>query len=231
MPQDKLESEAEYVLKEAKALFKNPVILWAGGKDSTSTLHLAKHAFAKLGKIPFPVMFIDTGLKYRETYEFMEKIAKAWNLDFIKYRNEEAILKNVNPKTHSAFECCTLLKTEALKKAIKEYNFDAVIVSIRWDEEGIRGKEKHFSKRKDPPHVRVHPLLNWSEKDVWKYIRKYKVPYNPLYDRVEHGNLVYRSIGCYPCTKPVPKDSLSERAGRVQDKQEIMEDLRKLGYM
>ncbi len=228
MAQNRPESEAEYILKEVKALYKNPVILWAGGKDSGTTLHLCKQIW---GKVPFPVMFIDTIFKFRETYEFMDRIAKAWDLNYIVCKNKEAINKNVSPKTYSVFECCNLLKTTPLKNAIKEYKFDAVIVSIRWDEEGVRGKEEYFSKRDDPPHMRVHPLMNWSLQDVWRYIRKYKVPYNPLYDRVEHENLVYKSIGCWHCTKPVPKDSLSERAGRAQDKQDLMEDLRKRGYM
>jgi sulfate adenylyltransferase subunit 2 len=231
MAQTKTESEAEYILKETKARFKNPVILWAGGKDSTATIQLAKNTFASLKKVPFPVMFIDTGFKYRETYEFIDKISSAWNLDLIKYKNDGAMMKNISPKNNTIFECCTQLKTIPLKNAIKEYGFDAVIISIRWDECGVRGKEEYYSKRKDPDHTRVHPLMNWSEKDVWNYIKKNNTPYNPLYDRVEHGNLVFRSIGCYPCTKPTPKTMISERAGRTQDKEDLMEDLRKVGYM
>jgi sulfate adenylyltransferase subunit 2 len=226
MSQNRVESEAEYILKEVKALYKNPVILWAGGKDSTTTLHLCKQIW---GKVPFPVLFIDTGFKYRETYEYMDKIAKEWDLDFIKLKKDSS-LHGISPKTCSTFECCNKLKIQPLKDVIKKHGFDAVIVSIRWDEEGIRGKEEYYSKREDPPHIRVHPLMNWSIDDVWRYIKKYNVPMNPLYDRVEHGNLVYKSIGCYCCTKPVPKDG-AERGGRVQDKEELMEDLRKEGYM
>jgi len=228
MSQNRPESEAEYILKETKATFKNPVILWAGGKDSTTVLHLCKQIW---GKVPFPVMFIDTGYKYRETYEFMDRIAKAWDLNFIKYKNKEAISEGVSPKTQGLLKCCNLLKTTPLKNAIKEYGFDAVIVAIRWDEEGVRGKEEYYSKRDDPPHTRVHPIMNWGIKDVWAYIKKYNVEYNPLYDRVEHGNLVFKSIGCYLCTRPVPKDSLSERAGRAQDNEDKMETLRRDGYM
>ena len=80
-------------------------------------------------------------------------------------------------------------------------------------------------------HMRVHPMLHWSERQIWQYIKTNNVPYNPLYDRVEHGNLVIRSIGCWPCTTPMPKDQIEERAGRALDKEQLMEDLRALGYM
>jgi sulfate adenylyltransferase subunit 2 len=229
--QDKLESQSEFIIKEAKARFKNPVLLWAGGKDSSCCLAIARKAFAQLPKFPLTVMQIDTGYKFPETYQYIDKYVKEWQLPFIRYKNTEAIEQGVNPNTMSHFECCNRLKTEALAKAIKEYKFDAVIVGIRWDEHGVRGKESFFSKRTKPSHTRVHPMLNWSEKQIWQYLKKNKIPYNPLYDKVEKGGLIYRSIGCYPCTKPIPKNQIEERGGRALDKEQLMEDLRALGYM
>jgi len=229
--QDPLESQSEFVIKEAKARFKNPVMLWAGGKDSTAMLTIVRRAFAQLDRFPFPVMLIDTGYQFKETYDYMEKYAKKWKLEFIRFKNEKALKKGINPFTTSHFECCNALKTEALTMAIRKYKFDAVLVGIRWDEHGVRGKEGYFSWRDKPSHMRVHPMLNWSEKEVWSYLKRNKIPYNPLYDRVEHGNLIYRSIGCWPCTKPVSKKTLEERGGRALDKEELMEDLRALGYM
>ncbi|HUV42518.1 MAG TPA: phosphoadenosine phosphosulfate reductase family protein [Patescibacteria group bacterium] len=229
--QDSLESQSEFIIKEAKARFKNPVILWAGGKDSTTMLTVARQAFARLKKFPFPVMLIDTNYEFKETYEYMEKYAKEWKLDFIRFKNEAALKKGINPFKTDHFACCNALKTEALAMAIRKYKFDAVLVGIRWDEHGVRGKESYFSWRDNPPHMRVHPMLNWSEKEIWNYLKKNKVAYNPLYDRVEHSNLIFRSIGCWPCTKPVSKKALEERSGRALDKEELMEDLRALGYM
>ena len=228
---DELVSQSEFIIKEAKAKYKNPVLLWAGGKDSTAMLAIAMKAFAKLKKFPFKVMFLDTGYQFTETYEYLEKYAKEWNLDFIRQKNEKALKEGINPFTTNLLHCCNKLKTENLANAIKENDFDAVIVGIRWDEHGVRGKETYFSERKDPDHVRIHPILNWSEKQIWQYIKQNKIPYNPLYDRVEHGNLIFRSIGCWPCTKPVPKDTVEEREGRSLDKEQLMEDLRALGYM
>ena len=229
--QNPLVSQTEFIIKEAKARFKNPALLWAGGKDSTTMLDIARRAFAQLEEFPFPVIFIDTGYQFKETYEYIEKYAEVWKLKLIRAKNEKALKKGINPFSVSHFECCNALKTAALKMTIKKYKFDAILVGIRWDEHGVRGKESYFSWRENPPHMRVHPMLNWSEKEIWNYLKRNKVPYNPLYDRVEHGNLVFRSIGCWPCTKPVPKDSLEERGGRALDKEELMEDLRALGYM
>ena len=229
--QDSLESQSEFIIKEAKARFKNPVLLWAGGKDSTAMLAIARRAFAQLKKFPFKVMQIDTGYKFKETYEYMDRYVKEWQIPFLRFKNQEALEKGINPFKTDHFACCNALKTEALAMAIKKYKFDAVFTGIRWDELGVRGKESYFSWRDDPPHMRVHPMLNWSEKEIWNYLKKNKIPYNPLYDRVEHGNLIFRSIGCWPCTKPVSKEALEERSGRTLDKEELMEDLRALGYM
>jgi len=138
----------------------------------------------------------------------------------------------MNPWDFSKFECCTQLKTNALKQLIKKYNADAVLTGIRWDECDVRGKEDAFSPREDPKHCRVHPVLDWYEEDIWEYLKSQKVPYNPLYDmNTEHKGWKYRSIGCYPCTKPVPPDEKRERAGRSLDKEQIMESLRAIGYL
>jgi len=229
--QNKLESQSEFIIKEAKARFKNPVLLWAGGKDSTVMLTIARKAFSNLSKFPWPVMLIDTAYEFKETYDYIEHYTKEWGLKFIRYKNLKALKEGINPHTTNHFTCCNRLKTDALAMAIKEHGFDAVLVGIRWDEHGVRGKESFFSPRKDPDHMRIHPVLNWSEKQIWTYLKKNKIPYNKLYDRVEHDNLVFRSIGCWPCTKPIPKETLAEREGRALDKEQLMEDLRALGYM
>jgi len=229
---DELVNQTEFILKEAKAKFKNPVFLWAGGKDSTAMLDIARKAFSKLPKFPWPVMLLDTNYQFTETYDYMEKYAEEWGLDFTRHKNIEALSKGINPHTTSHFECCQKLKTENLAKAIIENDYDACILGIRWDEHGVRGKESFFSIRKEPrEHMRVHPMLNWSERQVWQYLKSNKVPYNPLYDRVEHGDQVIRSIGCWPCTKTTHIDNVEERAGRSLDKEQLMEDLRALGYM
>lgn len=259
-----LENKSIYILKETHAQFKNPAILWSCGKDSTTMLWLCKKAF--FGKIPFPVIHIDTGRKLKKIYEFRDRIEREWNLNLVISENKKDIKEKTNPKD-GRFKCCTKLKTEALKKCINEYGFDAVIVSIRRDEHGVRGKERVFSARdKDfkwdyfgqsaevwdiycysskAHHTRVHPLLEWNELDVWKYIQQEKIPVNPLYF-AKRGKR-FRSLGCKPCTSPIKsnaksieeiieelkKTNIGERDGRVQDKEEevMMERLRALGYM
>jgi len=226
---DELIDQSKEIIQKGVKTFKNPVMLWAGGKDSTASIAIARECFD--GKLPFPVLFIDTSLQFSETYEFMDNLAKEWNLDYMKVKNQDALNRGIGPKTTTHFNCCNELKTNALKKAIVDNNFDGVFVAIRWDEHGIRGKEQYFSQRNDPPHLRVHPMLHWSEKEIWDYINSRNVPYNPLYDKEEHEGMVYRSIGCWPCTKPLSRDHPEERAGRQLDKERIMEDLRSLGYM
>ena len=223
-------SSAGFIIRETKALFENPLVLYAGGKDSTVMLYLMRMAFP-MKKIPFSVAFIDTGLQFKQTYEYLKMMDGLWGLDLKYLENKEAKERGVNPTDFPTFQCCTELKTKALNAYVKENGHDAVFVGIRWSEEGIRGKEKFYSTRRDPPHFRVHPLLNWGEEDVWGFARKEGLPMNPLYSQVDHDGLVYRSIGCYPCTAPIAKDAVDERAGRSQDKEAIMERLRALGYM
>ncbi len=226
-PMREKRSQTEYIIREAVATFRKPVMLWAGGKDSTVMLWVAKQLFRE---VPFPVVLLDTSFQFPETYRFMEKTAKDWKIDFIRYRNKEALEEGVSPFTNSRFECCQKLKTEALAKLIEEKGFDAVLVGIRWDEHGIRGKEKAFSRRAEPEHMRIHPMLHWSLDEVWKFTRENNIPYNPLYDKIEAGGKTFKSIGCRPCTKATEKDA-AERSGRDLDKEQLMEKLRALGYM
>ena len=139
-----LTQKSIYVLREMKAMYKNPLMLWSTGKDSTVMLGLIMDAF---GEIPFPVLHIDTGYKFPEIYEFRDKIAKEWGFDLKVIRNDEALKNGMSPETHSKADCCTTMKTEMLKKYIKENKVDAVIISIRRDEAAIRGYERFFSPR------------------------------------------------------------------------------------
>jgi len=213
-----LENRSIYILREAYAEFKRPAVLWSTGKDSTATLWLCRKAF--FGKIPFPVIHIDTTYKFKQMYTFRDNLAKDWGMNLIIARNEEAIEKGVCPND-GKFECCNKLKTEALMKCLEENRFDALILAIRRDEHGIRAKERYFSPRdvdfkwnyKDQPlemwdqyqsvtddktHTRVHPILHWRELDVWEYVRQEKLPVNPMYFAKDGER--YRSLGCEPCT-------------------------------
>lgn len=223
-----LVGKATYILREARATFKNPAMLWAGGKDSTTMLYIAKH-FAFPDGFMFPVLFIDTTYQFRETYNFIKMIKNAWDLDLRILRNDEALAKGMNPKKYPPRECCYHLKTKPLNDAVIRDKYDALIVAIRWDEETMRSLEYPVSYRRHPEHYRVHPMLGFSEKDIWETIHRYNIPHNPLYDYVINGKR-YRSIGCYPCTEPT-LDEEAERAGRIQTKEKVMEDLRALGYL
>ena len=260
-----LERKSITIIREAKAQFKKIACLWSMGKDSTTALWLCKKAF--FGKVPFPVIHIDTSYQFPEMYEFRERIAKEWNLDLIIAQNKEALRKGMSPEK-GKLACCTQLKTEALKEIIRKEGFDALILAIRRDEHGIRAKERYFSPRdeefrwrytdqpaemwdlyvkpsEDFSHMRVHPMLHWTELDVWLYVKREKIPVNPLY--FARNGMRYRSLGCVPCTVPVPSNAstideiieeitttkIPERAGRAQDKEKayMMQKLRSLGYM
>jgi len=260
-----LESKSIYILREALNQFKKPACLWSVGKDSTTSLWLARKAF--FGKIPFPVIHVDTGYKFPEMYSFRDKIAKEWGIDLIVAENQEAKKAGMGPdKSH--LECCTALKTLALKKLLEKEKFDCLIVSIRRDEHGIRAKERYFSPRdkefkwdyknqpaemwnmfgslsKEDDHMRVHPILHWTELDVWEYIKAENIPVNPMYFAKDGKR--YRSLGCMPCTQPIDSTAdtiekiveelktttVAERSGRDQDKEKafMMQKLRTLGYM
>lgn len=265
----KLENEALHIIREAASQFKNPACMWSVGKDSTVTVHLLRKAF--FGKIPFPVIHIDTGRKFPEMYEFRDRLVKEWGMNLLVAQNKEEIEKGMGPEK-GKFECCTKLKTEALKQLLEKHKFDALFLAIRRDEHGVRAKERFFSPRssdfkwnyqdqppemwdlfkslaKDDEHTRVHPILEWTELNVWEYIEKENIPVNPLYfaKKVDGKSLRYRSLGCVPCTTPVESTAssvkdiiqelkttqVSERSGRSQDKEKahMMQKLRALGYM
>lgn len=206
------------VIKKAIEEFGNDRIAaaWTGGKDSTVVLGLVRETF---NEIPIPVVFVDTSVKFKETYEFIDRIKKEWNLNLVIARNEEAIKSIQIAKDRE--KCCHLLKTEALNMAIRENEWKAIMGGIRWDEQEARSNEKYFSPRKD--HTRVHPILHFTESDIWNYMNSRNLPHHPLYDKG------YRSIGCEPCTKPSIEGG-AERSGRAQDKEEIMRRLRDMGY-
>lgn len=260
-----LEKRSISIIREAKAQFENLGVLWSTGKDSTLTLSLCRKAF--YGDVPFPVIHIDTGYKFPEMYQFREKLWEEWNLNLVVAQNQEALKDGMSPEK-GRLKCCTQLKTEPLKDLIEEEGYDGLLVSIRRDEHGIRAKERTFSPRdedfrwdyKDQPaemwdiyvkpaedysHMRIHPILHWTELDAWRYVQQEDLPVNPLYFAKDGKR--YRSLGCQPCTVPVPSDAqtldqiiqelkttqTSERAGRAQDKEKayMMQKLRSLGYM
>jgi sulfate adenylyltransferase subunit 2 len=220
-----LENRTIYIVREAYAEFKRPAVLWSTGKDSTTMLWLCRKAF--FGRIPFPVIHIDTGYKFRQMYKFRDELAKDWGFELVIARNEEALVEGVSPED-GKFECCTRLKTEALRECLNERGFDALILAIRRDEHGIRAKERYFSPRdedfkwdyKDQPlemwdqfqglvgertHMRVHPILHWRELDVWEYVKREEIPINPMY--FAENSKRYRSLGCEPCTLPIKSNA------------------------
>jgi sulfate adenylyltransferase subunit 2 len=222
---DKLENQSIYIIREAYSQFRNVAMLWSIGKDSTTLLWLCRKAF--FGKIPFPVVHIDTSYKFKEIYEFRDKYAHEWDLNLVVARNEEALSSGVGPST-GKFRCCTELKTNALKQAIGKYGWRALYLAIRRDEHGIRAKERIFSPRDEdfewdyrnqPPelwdqyktraadeeHLRVHPMLGWRELDIWEYILRENIPCTSLYFAKDGKR--YRSIGCHTCCMPVASEA------------------------
>lgn len=263
---DQLENKSIYIIREAYYKFKDIALLWSIGKDSTTLLWLCRKAF--FGKIPFPVIHIDTSYKFQEIYKFRDDYVNKWKLDLIIGRNNTAIEKGMGPSDGTKLECCNELKTNALKQVIKKYNLKAILLGIRRDEHGIRAKERYFSSRdenfkwdyknqsaelwdqyksteKDDSHCRIHPLLHFTELDVWKYVERENLAVNELY--FSKNGKRFRSIGCAPCCSPVDSgaksvaeivkeienSNISERSGRAQDKEDTytMQKLRALGYM
>ncbi|MCM8763173.1 MAG: sulfate adenylyltransferase subunit 2 [Candidatus Omnitrophica bacterium] len=263
---DTLENKSVYVIREAYSRFRNIAMLWSIGKDSTTLLWLCRKAF--FGKIPFPIIHIDTTFKFKEIYEFRDRYVKDWDLNLIISKNEAAIEKGISPTKNDKFSCCNSLKTEALKTTLKQYDFKALLLAIRRDEHGIRAKERYFSPRNinfewnyanqpaelwdqyksksvTEEHIRVHPMLHWTELDIWRYIQREKIPVVGLY--FAKGGKRYRSIGCETCCQAIDSQAenikkiikelqttkIAERAGRAQDKEQayMMQKLRSLGYM
>ena len=210
------------IIKEAKDRYGDKIgIAFTGGKDSTVLLDLIRRA--ENGKIPFKVITIDTSVEFPEIKEFMDKLKSAWNFEIVKYSNDEA-LRQKYPIAKDKTDCCNTLKTIPLKQSIKDLHLKAMFTGIRRDENEARANESYFSKRKDPHHFRIHPLLHFTEKDIWDYIKFNNLPYCNLY---EQG---YRSIDCAPCTYKTSEKDAAERSGRSQDKEAAMDKLRQLGY-
>lgn len=245
---DQIEAESIEILREVAAQFERPALLYSVGKDSSVLLHLARKAFAP-AKVPFPLIHVDTGFKFKEMYQFRDEVVGKLGLELIVYRNEDAIQAGTNPFQLGTKACCALLKTEALLQVLRKYEIDAALGGARRDEERSRAKERIFSFRDqhgqwDPKnqrpelwriyngrvhpgeHMRVFPLSNWTEFDVWHYIRREEIPIVPLYYAknrwvLEKGNSLipledddprrssvdarlmscrFRTLGCSPCT-------------------------------
>ncbi len=289
---DALEAQSVYIFREAYRSFKQLVMLWSIGKDSTVLLWLARKAF--FGHVPIPLMHIDTSFKIPAMTEYRNKFALKWKLNLIVGQDVESLNhKQTFPDGNlSRLACCKRLKSEALKHTLsgewprwvldhqtgqlvrqeKGEAFTGVIIGARADEEGSRSKERYFSPRdthsewdiaEQPPelwnqfntdfapgtHVRIHPLLDWTELNIWEYIERENIPIIDLYFDKGNGKR-YRSLGCAPCTGPVDSTAknvaevieelrsgkfsdIAERSGRQQDAEDGggLETLRREGYM
>jgi sulfate adenylyltransferase subunit 2 len=209
---DTLEAESIYILREAAAEFSRPALLYSIGKDSSVMLRLAEKAFYP-SAIPFPLLHIDTTYKFREMIEFRDRIGREGNVRLIVHTNFSAIENGANPFSLGTSRCCALLKTKALLDALKANHIDAAIGGARRDEEKSRAKERVFSFRDsfgqwDPKNqepelwnlfnsritdgrtVRIFPLSNWTELDVWQYIERERIPVVPLYFAKERKMIV-----------------------------------------
>jgi len=250
-----LEAESIHILREVASEFERPVMLYSIGKDSSVMLRLAQKAFYP-GPLPFPLLHIDTGFKFREMLDFRDNMARAIGAELLVWRNEPAIAAGANPIALDTKRCCGLLKTQALLDALRHYKFDAAFGGARRDEEKSRAKERIYSFRDsagqwDPKNqrpelwniynarihpgesIRVFPLSNWTELDVWKYIHVEKIPVVDLYFAKERPMYVrgdallpieqnfvalpgekpqlvksrLRSLGCSPCTGAIRSDA------------------------
>jgi sulfate adenylyltransferase subunit 2 len=260
---DELEAQSIFVFREAFARLRRVALLWSLGKDSNVMIWLARKAF--FGRVPFPVLHVDTGKKFTEMYAFRERFAAEWNLD-LKVEPcppIEAIDPTLPPAARSAGR-----KTAGLKHAVEKYGFDGLVAGIRRDEEPTRAKERVFSPRRSegdwdvrdqPPefwdhfnaapspgaHLRIHPILHWTELDIWHYTRREGIPIIPLY--LARGGKRYRSLGDTDITFPVDSEAatidaivaeleatrIPERSGRAMDNEteDAFERLRVSGYL
>lgn len=246
---DKLESEAIYILREAVAEAENPVMMYSVGKDSSVMLHLARKAFYP-SPPPFPLLHVDTRWKFRQMYLFRDMMAQQSGMKLIVHINPDAIAKNINPFDHGSALHTDITKTEGLKQALAEHKFDMVFGGARRDEEKSRAKERVFSfrsetQRWDPKNqrpelwnlynarknpgesIRVFPISNWTELDIWQYIYREQIPIVPLYfakerpiverdgmimmvdderlelqpgEKIQRKSVRFRTLGCYPLT-------------------------------
>jgi sulfate adenylyltransferase subunit 2 len=202
-----LEAESIHIIREVAAEFDNPVMLYSIGKDSAVMLHLARKAFFP-GKLPFPVLHVDTRWKFQEMYRFREKMVNEYGLDLITHINPDGVAQNMNPFTYGSAKHTDVMKTEGLKQALNQYGFDAAFGGARRDEEKSRAKERVYSFRDsnhrwDPKNqrpelwnvyngkvkkgesIRVFPLSNWTELDIWQYIYLEQIPIVALYFAAE----------------------------------------------
>lgn len=258
----RLEAESIFILREAYRASRRPCMLWSIGKDSTALLWMARKAF--FGRLPFPVVLLETHMELDEVYAFRDRLIAEWGLQFIAQEcpPEEEIDPTLPPATRAAAR-----KTAGLQALLRE-GYDAVIVGIRRDEQAMRAKERVFSPRRldgtwdvreQPPefwsyyttsvpdgaHLRVHPLLSWTELDIWEYTRAEGIPFVPLY--LARDGMRYRSLGEKNITVPIASQAstldaviaelrstrVAERAGRVMDheSESSFERLRAAGYM
>jgi sulfate adenylyltransferase subunit 2 len=247
-----LEAEAIHIIREVAAEFENPVMLYSIGKDSAVMMQLALKAFHP-GKPPFPLLHVDTTWKFREMIEFRDQRVKELGWDLIVHINQEGVAMGINPFTHGSEKHTDIMKTVALKQALNKYGFDAAFGGARRDEEKSRAKERVYSFRDrnhrwDPKNqrpelwniyngkinkgesIRVFPLSNWTELDVWQYIHLENIPIVPLYfarkhpvvkrdgvlirvdddrfqfkpgEKAEEKTVRFRTLGCYPLTGAV----------------------------
>jgi len=237
---DWLQAESIYIIREAMAEFSRPVMLYSIGKDSSVLLHLAEKAFAP-GKIPFPLLHIDTGYKFPEMIEFRDRTCKAKGVELLVYRSQEHLQERADPFRLGTKNCCSLLKTNALLDALRSYGFNAAFGGARRDEEKSRAKERIYSLRDgngrwDPrnqrPEVwdllnsrlskgqtmRVFPLSNWTEIDIWEYILRERIPVVPLYfartrPMIVRGEMLISAEGSTP---PLPGDIVENVACRMR---------------
>lgn len=202
-----LEAESIHIIREVAAEFDNPVMLYSIGKDSAVMLHLARKAFFP-GRLPFPVLHVDTRWKFQEMYRFREKMVSEMGLELITHINPDGVAQNMNPFTYGSAKHTDVMKTEGLKQALDKYGFDAAFGGARRDEEKSRAKERVYSFRDskhrwDPKNqrpelwnvyngkvkkgesIRVFPLSNWTELDIWQYIYLEQIPIVPLYFAAE----------------------------------------------
>ena len=251
-----LEAESIQIIREVAAEFSNPVMLYSIGKDSSVMLRLAQKAFYP-GKIPFPLMHVDTNWKFKEMISFREKMAKEANFDLLVYKNPDGMTNNISPFEHGSEKHTQVMKTEALKQALDKYGFDAAFGGARRDEEKSRAKERVYSFRNqyhqwDPKNqrpelwniynskinkgesIRVFPLSDWTELDIWRYIQIENIPIVPLYyakerpvverdgvlimvdddrmklephEKIEMKKVRFRTLGCYPLTGAVESNA------------------------
>ena len=255
---EKLEAESIHIIREVAAECEKPVMLYSIGKDSAVMLHLAMKAFYP-SKPPFPLLHVDTRWKFREMYKMRDETAKRLGLDLIVHINPEGIAKNINPFDHGSALHTQIMKTEGLKQALDQHGFDAAFGGARRDEEKSRAKERIFSFRDskhrwDPKNqrpelwnlynarknkgesIRVFPLSNWTELDIWQYVHREAIPIVPLYFAAERpvverdGQLImvddgrmkmlpgekpqmkrirFRTLGCYPLTGAIESEATS----------------------